>query len=152
MPVRRESEVLCIRLLFLPRYNLNIKKLTLSFYQFHLEEIQFNRCWPAENGNHHFDFFPFHIYFADRAGEVHKRTVVYFYRITRLERARREGVSMNRLVKSLLASAVGLDKPPETDHREDFLDLFGTWSEEEAARFHERIKDLERIEPGDWES
>ena len=68
------------------------------------------------------------------------------------ERARREGVSMNRLVKCLLTSAVGLDRPPETDHREDFLDLFGTWSEEEDARCHERIKDLERIEPGDWAS
>ena len=68
------------------------------------------------------------------------------------ERARREGVSMNRLVKSLLRAAVGLDKPPRTDHREEFLDLFGTWSEEEATRFDERIRELERIEPGDWES
>jgi hypothetical protein len=59
------------------------------------------------------------------------------------ERARREGVSINRLVKRLLRSALGLEKEPEPDHRGDFLDLFGTWSE--------RIEELETIEPQDWE-
>ena len=67
------------------------------------------------------------------------------------ERSRREGVSMNRLVKRLLRSALGLEKEPETDHRGDFLDLFGTWTDRETADFHRRIEDLERIEPTDWE-
>ena len=68
------------------------------------------------------------------------------------ERARREGVSINRLVKKLLRSALGLEKEPEPDHREDFLDLFGTWSDRETNEFHKRIEELETIEPQDWEA
>ena len=67
------------------------------------------------------------------------------------ERARKEGISINRLVKRLLRISVGLDKEPETDHREDFLDLFGVWTKEQGEKFHERIKDLEQIEPEEWE-
>jgi hypothetical protein len=67
------------------------------------------------------------------------------------ERARREGVSINQIVKRLLRSALGLEKAPEPDHREDFLDLFGTWSDRETEDFHGRIEELERIEPQDWE-
>ena len=67
------------------------------------------------------------------------------------ERARREGVSINRLVKRLLRSALGLEKEPEPDHRRDFLDLFGTWSDRETTEFHKRIEELETIEPQDWE-
>jgi plasmid stability protein len=67
------------------------------------------------------------------------------------ERARREGVSINRLVKRLLRSALGLEKEPEPDHRMEFLDLFGTWSDRETAEFNRRIEELETIEPQDWE-
>jgi hypothetical protein len=49
------------------------------------------------------------------------------------EQARREGMSINRLVKKLLRRALGLEKEPEPDHKEDFLDLFGTWSEREET-------------------
>jgi len=67
------------------------------------------------------------------------------------ERARREGISINRLVKRLLRSALGLEKEPEPDHRAEFLDLFGTWPERKTADFHKRIEELETIEPQDWE-
>ena len=67
------------------------------------------------------------------------------------ERAKREGVSINQLVKKLLRSALGLEKAPEPDHREEFLDLFGTWSDRSTVDFHRRIEELERIEPQDWE-
>jgi hypothetical protein len=67
------------------------------------------------------------------------------------ERARREGVSINRLVKRLLRSALGLEKEPEPDHRMEFLDLFGTWSDSETAEFNRRLEELETIEPQDWE-
>ena len=67
------------------------------------------------------------------------------------ERARREGVSINRLVKKLLRSALGLEKAPEPDHKQEFLDLFGSWSDREHADFQKRIEDLEKIEPDDWE-
>ncbi len=65
-------------------------------------------------------------------------------------KARREGVSINRLVKGLLRASLGLEKPAAIDRRADFEDLFGGWSEEEEHRFKRRLADLERIAPDEW--
>ena len=65
------------------------------------------------------------------------------------KRAKQEKTSVNRVVKSLLAKALGLGQNQQ-DNREEFLDLFGVWSETEAKRFFETIKDFEQIYPEDW--
>lgn len=65
--------------------------------------------------------------------------------------AKRDGVSLNRTIKSILRSSLGLTKPPPVDHRDDFLDLFGSWSAEESAEFDARISEARRIEPTDWQ-
>lgn len=64
--------------------------------------------------------------------------------------ARREGVSINRLVKRLLRASLGLEKAAAVDRRADFEDLFGGWSEEEEQRFKRRLADLEQIAPDEW--
>ena len=61
--------------------------------------------------------------------------------------ARREGVSINRLVKRLLRASLGLDKPAAINRRADFEDLFGGWSEEEEQGFKRRLADLEHVSP-----
>jgi hypothetical protein len=65
------------------------------------------------------------------------------------ERAKSAGTSVNKIVKKLLAKALGIgkDKP---DHRDEFLDLFGVWTEDDERQFLEAAKDLETVEPGDW--
>jgi len=68
------------------------------------------------------------------------------------ERARREGTSVNRLVKTLLRGCLGLDKPAPVDHRHDFADFLGTWSEEEADAFERRVSEFEEIEPAEWQA
>jgi len=65
------------------------------------------------------------------------------------KRAKLEKTSVNRIVKSLLAKALGLGQNQQ-DNREEFLDLFGVWSETEAKSFFKTIKDLEQIYPEDW--
>jgi len=65
------------------------------------------------------------------------------------KRARSEGTSVNKIVKRLLAKALGIDKDRH-DNREEFLDLFGIWTEEDEKRLFEAIKDLEQIHPEDW--
>ena len=65
------------------------------------------------------------------------------------KRARSEGTSVNKIVKRLLAKALGIDKDRH-DNREEFLDLFGIWTEDDEKRFFEAIKDLEHIHPEDW--
>lgn len=65
------------------------------------------------------------------------------------ERAKNSGKSVNKIVKELIAKALGLvDKPP--DNREEFSDLCGVWTEAEAAEFLELIADLEVTDMKDW--
>jgi plasmid stability protein len=64
-------------------------------------------------------------------------------------RAKSGGTSVNRIVKELLAKALGLDKGRH-DHREEFLDLFGVWTEADEKQFLEAVKDLEAVHPEDW--
>lgn len=65
------------------------------------------------------------------------------------ERAKSEGKSVNRIVKELIAKALGLgDKPP--DNRAMFEDLSGVWTEAEAAEFLEHVADLEVVDEKDW--
>jgi valyl-tRNA synthetase len=65
------------------------------------------------------------------------------------QRAKSAGTSVNKVVKELLAKALGLDKD-RIDHREEFLDLFGVWTEEDEKQFLEAVQDLETIHSGDW--
>lgn len=67
------------------------------------------------------------------------------------ERAKHEGISLNRTIKAILRSTLGLDKPTPINHRKDFEELFGTWSKEEGKRFESSIADKREINPGDWE-
>jgi len=66
------------------------------------------------------------------------------------KRAKTEGTSVNKVVKSLLAKALGLDRD-KMDNREEFMDLFGIWTKDDEKQFFEAIKDLEQIHPEDWQ-
>ena len=79
---------------------------------------------------------------------IHKLETELAQRIE--QRAKRDGVSLNQTIKSILRSSLGLTKPPPVDHRDDFLDLFGSWSAEESAAIDARISEARRIEPTDW--
>ena len=65
------------------------------------------------------------------------------------ERAKSEGKSVNKIVKELIAKALGLgDKPP--DNRAMFEDLSGIWTEEEEQEFLASVADLEKTDEKDW--
>jgi len=65
------------------------------------------------------------------------------------KRAKSEGTSVNKTVKGLLAKALGTDKNKQ-DNQEEYLDLFGIWTEDDEKSFFEAIKDLEQVHPEDW--
>ncbi|MCB9294944.1 MAG: hypothetical protein H6559_17735 [Lewinellaceae bacterium] len=65
-------------------------------------------------------------------------------------RAREEGISMNKLIKSLLAQALGLSPQPKLDRKEQFKDLFGSWSQAEFEEFEKNTEGLRTISPDDW--
>jgi plasmid stability protein len=65
------------------------------------------------------------------------------------ERARGEGKSVNRIVKELIAKALGMgDRPP--DNRVMFEDLSGIWTEAQEREFLDSIADLETTDEEDW--
>jgi hypothetical protein len=65
------------------------------------------------------------------------------------ERAKKEGRSVNKIVKDLIAQGLGLgDKPP--DNRAMFVDLSGVWTEAQEREFLDSIADLETTDEEDW--
>jgi hypothetical protein len=66
------------------------------------------------------------------------------------ERAKSAGTSVNRIVKELLAKALGVGKD-KNDHRDEFLDLFGVWTEADERQFLEAVQGLEIVHPEDWQ-
>ena len=70
---------------------------------------------------------------------------------TRLEqRARLERMSINKTAKKLLREALGVGDPALRDHRDDFVEFLGTWSDEEAAEFDEAVRVFDEIDEEAW--
>ncbi len=66
------------------------------------------------------------------------------------KRAKSERTSVNRIVKELLGKALGVGGDKK-DNRDEFIDLFGIWKDAEEKDFADSIKDLEIINPSDWQ-
>ena len=70
---------------------------------------------------------------------------------TRLsEVAAKRGLSLNQLIKNLLRERLGLDQPP-TNHREDFEEFCGQWSDAEAKAFEKAVSDFATIDEEIWQ-
>ncbi len=70
---------------------------------------------------------------------------------TRLEqRARQERTSINKTAKKLLREALGVGDPTLRDHRDDFVEFLGTWTEEDAAEFAEAVRVFDEIDMESW--
>ena len=57
------------------------------------------------------------------------------------ERARNQGMSLNKTIKSLLAESLGIRPKQPAGHKDEFMDLFGSWSAAEARSFRQAVKD-----------
>ena len=66
-------------------------------------------------------------------------------------RAKAEGRSVNKIVKELISNALGTGGSTKKKNKTDqYVDLCGIWSKEEAERFLEGISDLEAVDGEDW--
>jgi len=66
------------------------------------------------------------------------------------EKARQQGISLNKVIKQLLAESFGLSQnnsPPGNN----FADLSGVWSPEDLEEFIRNTAEFSRIDPRDWE-
>lgn len=66
------------------------------------------------------------------------------------EKARQQGTSLNKAIKSLLEDSLGIAPEKRPGHRDDFLDLYGIWSPDELAQFEKTQGDFATIDPEDW--
>jgi hypothetical protein len=64
-------------------------------------------------------------------------------------RAKNESRSVNKVVKELIGRSLGVGDSNK-DGRQEFADLCGVWSKEEAERFLEAAADLEKADKDDW--
>jgi len=67
------------------------------------------------------------------------------------EKAKKEGLSLNKTVKLLLRKALGLGPGAGTEKKGDFSELCGVWSKAEKAEFDRNTKDLRKVERRDWQ-
>lgn len=66
------------------------------------------------------------------------------------ERARKQGTSLNKTIKQLLAESLGVSEKP-THHNQDFEDLFGIWTAKDLEEFSQKSEGFSTIDPKDWE-
>ena len=62
------------------------------------------------------------------------------------ERAKREGLSLNRTVIKMLEEAAGTQTPAKPTINHDFDEFFGMWTEEEADEFDKQLAEMRRID------
>ena len=67
-----------------------------------------------------------------------------------VKRAKRDGLSLNKTIKTLLAEALGLRQQKKPDNRDEFADLFGSWTAADARSFLKAASDFEKIDTEDW--
>lgn len=65
------------------------------------------------------------------------------------QRARDEGLSLNRTLKLLLEEALGV-RPAAQKHRAHFEKFCGMWTKAQAAEFDRTVADLGTVDPADW--
>jgi hypothetical protein len=65
-------------------------------------------------------------------------------------KAQAEGRSLNKTTKGLLQEALGVH-PMARSYREDFMDLFASWTEEDLRDFEQATAELRQVDPGDWQ-
>ncbi len=67
------------------------------------------------------------------------------------EKAREEGLSLNKTVKKLLREALGLAPGGNGDRRADFAEFCGGWSKAEAKEFEKKTRELRKVDLRDWQ-
>ena len=65
-------------------------------------------------------------------------------------KAQSEGLSINKTIKKILESSLGVKPNPRGSKRGDFEEFCGTWSDADLAEFKQHTKQFRKVDPGDW--
>lgn len=66
------------------------------------------------------------------------------------EKANKHNTSLNKTIKQLLEDSLGINKEKRTDHQEDFKDLCGVWTKQDAKEFEAVTLEFSQVDPRDW--
>ena len=67
------------------------------------------------------------------------------------EKARKEGLSLNKTVKLLLRKALGLEERRNGDRKADFAEFSGVWSKADEREFEKKTGIFRKVDPRDWQ-
>lgn len=65
------------------------------------------------------------------------------------EKAVTEGISINKVIKRALEESFGGSK--KVDNKEEFMDLFKTWTQDEQVEFEKVTAEFEKVNQEDWQ-
>lgn len=65
------------------------------------------------------------------------------------KKAETEGISINKVIKKALEEAFG-GKKNDAGNKDEFLDLYRSWTPEDLAQFDRAVADFETISREDW--
>jgi hypothetical protein len=65
-------------------------------------------------------------------------------------KAESEGLSINKTIKQLLETALGIKPRPPQKNLNDFKEFCGIWTEADLKEFEENTSDTSAIDPEDW--
>ncbi len=66
------------------------------------------------------------------------------------EKARAEGLSLNKTIHALLEEALGVKPRNLGKHYDEFKEFCGVWSEQEVLDFEEQTREFRQVHPEDW--
>jgi hypothetical protein len=65
-------------------------------------------------------------------------------------RAKSEGLSVNRTIKKVLESALGVRPRQSLTKRREFEEFRGVWSKADLSEFDKNTASIRKVDPGDW--
>lgn len=65
-------------------------------------------------------------------------------------KAESEGLSINKTIKKLLETSLGVKPQAEKKNLKDFKEFCGLWTKVDLNEFEKRTKDLRKIDEKDW--
>lgn len=66
-------------------------------------------------------------------------------------KAKSEGLSINKTIKKLLETALGIKPQPSRKNLDEFKEFRGVWSSEDLKVFEEKTADLRTTDKDDWQ-
>ncbi len=66
-------------------------------------------------------------------------------------KAQAEGLSVNKTIKQILETALGVKPPLQHKNIDDFKEFRGVWSEADLKEFEEKTADTRNVDTEDWQ-